>query len=221
MVEGARVFCAFTREWLEGDVAVADGRFAGVGVYEGGERIDGARALPRPRVHRRARARRVVASSRSREFARRACSRAARPTIVCDPHELANVLGTEGVHWLLDACEGLPLDVFVMAPVVRAGEPVRVAAARRSRSATWQAILRRAARARRGRDDELPGRHRRRRRRELAKLALADGAHVDGHAPGVIGPRLDAYLAAGIATDHEATDARGGAGEAPARRCGC
>jgi adenine deaminase len=41
VVEGARVFCAFTREWLEGDVAIADGRVAGIGSYEGGERLDG------------------------------------------------------------------------------------------------------------------------------------------------------------------------------------
>ena len=44
MIEGAQVFCAFTREWLEGDVAIAEGRFAGVGGYEGGERIDGVGA---------------------------------------------------------------------------------------------------------------------------------------------------------------------------------
>jgi adenine deaminase len=35
--------------------------------------------------------------------------------VVLDPHELANVLGTDGVHWLLDACEGLPLDFYFMA----------------------------------------------------------------------------------------------------------
>ena len=37
-------------------------------------------------------------------------------TVVADPHEIANVLGTDGVHWLLDSTEGLPLDVFFMAP---------------------------------------------------------------------------------------------------------
>jgi len=42
VVAGARVFSAFTREWLQGDVAVADGRIAGVGRFDGGERIDGA-----------------------------------------------------------------------------------------------------------------------------------------------------------------------------------
>ena len=41
VIEGARVFSAFTREWLDGDVAIADGRIAGIGAYEGGERIDG------------------------------------------------------------------------------------------------------------------------------------------------------------------------------------
>ena len=35
--------------------------------------------------------------------------------VVADPHEIANVLGTDGVHWLLDACDGLPLDVYFMA----------------------------------------------------------------------------------------------------------
>ena len=37
-------------------------------------------------------------------------------TIVADPHELANVVGSKGVHWLLDAAEQIPLNVFVMAP---------------------------------------------------------------------------------------------------------
>ena len=40
VVEGAHVFSAFTREWLDGDVAVADGLFAGVGAYDGGARVD-------------------------------------------------------------------------------------------------------------------------------------------------------------------------------------
>src|ERR687886_220810 len=36
-------------------------------------------------------------------------------SVVADPHEIANVLGTDGVHWLLDACDGLPLDIYFMA----------------------------------------------------------------------------------------------------------
>ena len=63
-------------------------------------------------------------------------------TIVCDPHELANALGADGVHWLIDACDGLPLDVLVIAPSSVPGEPVRVAARQRSRWATSRASSR-------------------------------------------------------------------------------
>ena len=58
--------------------------------------------------------------------------------VVCDPHEIANVLGIDGVHWMLDACEGLPLDVFVMAPSCVPASALRVAARGRSGRATWR-----------------------------------------------------------------------------------
>ena len=46
---------------------------------------------------------------------RASCCRSGTTAVVADPHEIANVLGTDGVHWLLDACEALPLDVYFMA----------------------------------------------------------------------------------------------------------
>ena len=114
VIEGARVFSAFTREWLDGDVAIAGGRIAGVGSYSGGERIDGrgkwlVPGLIDAHVH--------LESSKltPREFARAVVPRGTT-TVVTDPHEIANVAGVEGVKWLLDAAGGLPLDVFVMAP---------------------------------------------------------------------------------------------------------
>jgi adenine deaminase len=119
--------------------------------------------------------------------------------IVCDPHEIANVLGTDGVHWLLDACEGVPLDVFVMAsscvPASRFESPRRafglgdMESILRRRRALGVAEMMNFPAVIAG-DPE-----------ELKKLALAD--HIDGHAPGVVGPALDAYLAGGISTDHE------------------
>ena len=66
------------------------------------------------------------------EFAR-AWSPHGTTAIVCDPHELANVLGPEGVHWFLDACEGLPIDVLVLAPACVPASPFE--SPRRSRSA--------------------------------------------------------------------------------------
>ena len=136
---------AFTREWLHGDVAIADGLFAGVGAYEGGDRVD---AHGRYLVPGFIDAHMHIESSKLTvaEFARLVIAHGTT-AIVCDPHEIANVLGTDGVHWLLDACEGVPLDVFVMAPSCVPGEPVRDAARGRSRSATWSRSCAAAARS--------------------------------------------------------------------------
>jgi adenine deaminase len=199
VVEGGRVFSAFTREWLDGDVAVADGRIAGVGRYEGGERVDAGGRFVIPglidaHVH--------IESSKllPAEFARIVVARGTT-TVVCDPHELANVLGADGAHWMLDASSGLPLRVYVMAPSC-----VPASALESPRGPLGADDM--AGILRRGRalgvaevmdfpsviagDPEI-----------LAKIALH--AHVDGHAPGVSGAALDAYAAAGIRSDHEAT----------------
>jgi adenine deaminase len=199
VVEGGRVFSAFTREWLDGDVAIADGRIAGVGRYDGGERVDAAGRYVVPglidaHVH--------VESSKllPAEFARVVVARGTT-SVVCDPHELANVLGADGAHWMLDASSGLPLRVFVMAPSCVPASALE--SARGPLGADDMAGI-----LRRGRalgvaevmdfpsviagDPDV-----------LAKVALH--AHVDGHAPGVTGAALDAYAAAGIRSDHEAT----------------
>jgi adenine deaminase len=199
VVEGGRVLSVFTREWLDGDVAIADGRIAGVGRYEGGERVDARGRFVVPglidaHVH--------VESSKllPAEFARVVVARGTT-TVVCDPHELANVLGADGAHWMLDASSGLPLRVFVMAPSCVPASALE--SPRGPLGATDMAGI-----LRRGRalgvaevmdfpsviagDPDV-----------LAKIALHP--HVDGHAPGVTGRELDAYAAAGIRSDHEAT----------------
>ncbi len=95
------MFSVFTREWLEGDVAVAGGRFAGVGQYEGSGDVDAAGSMLVPgfvdaHVH-------IESSMLTLErFAEVVLARGTT-TVVADPHELANVVGADGVHWLLDA----------------------------------------------------------------------------------------------------------------------
>src|SRR5919109_1880130 len=114
VVRGARVFSVFTREWLDGDVAVAGGPFAGGGGHDGAEVLEANGSMLVPgfvdaHVH-------VESSLLTLErFAEVVLARGTT-TIVCDPHELANVVGAQGVHWLLDAAEKVPLNVFVMAP---------------------------------------------------------------------------------------------------------
>ena len=82
-----RVFSAFTREWLEGDVAVAGGRIAGVGRYDGGERVE---AGGRPVVPGMIDAHVHLESSKllPSEFARVVVPRGTT-AVVCDPHEVA------------------------------------------------------------------------------------------------------------------------------------
>ena len=122
--------------------------------------------------------------------------------VVADPHEIANVLGADGVHWLLDASEGLQLDVYFMAPSCVPASPFE-SPRRALTTGDLEALMRR----RRmlglaemmnfpGVVGGLPS--------ELDKLALDGAAHADGHAPGLLGKELQAYAAAGIASDHEA-----------------
>jgi adenine deaminase len=200
VVQNARVFDVFTREWLDGDVAVADGRIAGIGRYHGGsERIEagGRHLVPGfidAHVH--------LESSKllPAEFARVVVARGTT-AVVCDPHEIANVLGADGVRWLLDASDALPVRVFAMAPSC-----VPASALESPRGPLGRAEMTEILRHERAigvaevmdfpsviaGDPDV-----------LAKVALH--GHVDGHAPGVTGRELDAYAAAGIRSDHEST----------------
>ena len=134
---------------------------------------------------------------------RGSCCRSERRRSSLDPHELANVLGTDGVHWLLDACEGLAARLLLHGVVVRARlefeSPRRPLAERRPREPAPS-----APRPRARRDDEFPRSRRRRSERELDKLRSPRASQVDGHAPGLLGKELNAYVAAGIRSDHEA-----------------
>ena len=94
VITGARVFSAFTREWLDGDVALFDGRIAGVGAYDGGARIEAAGRYLVPgfidaHVHLES------AKLTPAQFARAVVPRGTT-AVVCDPHEIANVAGRRG-----------------------------------------------------------------------------------------------------------------------------
>ena len=109
VISGGRVLSVFTREWLECDVAVSDGWIAGLGSYTGRERIDAGGRYVVPGLidaHMHLESSRLLVA----EFARLVLP-FGTTCVVADPHEIANVLGTDGVHWLLDATDGLPLDV--------------------------------------------------------------------------------------------------------------
>jgi adenine deaminase len=198
VIRGGKVLSVFTREWLAADVAVVDGWIAGLGAYEGHEEIDAGGRYVVPGfidAHMHLESSKLLVD----EFARLVLP-FGTTAVVADPHEIANVLGTDGVHWLLDATAGLPLDVYFMAsscvPASQFESPRReltpgdLASLLRRRRVIGLAEMMNFP----GVVGGAPS--------ELAKLALAQ--HVDGHAPGVLGRSLQAYAAAGIRSDHEA-----------------
>jgi adenine deaminase len=200
VVRGGRVLSVFTREWLEVDVAVADGFVAGLGDYDGVEELDASGRWVVPGfvdAHMHLESSKLLVD----EFARLVLP-LGTTTVVADPHEIANVLGTDGVHWLLDTCDDLPLDVFFMAsscvPASSFESPRRALS-----PGDLEGLLRRRRVIGLAEMMNFPGVVSGD-EGELAKLRLDGASHVDGHAPGVLGKELNAYAAAGIRSDHEA-----------------
>jgi adenine deaminase len=199
VVRAGKVLSVFTREWLDADVAVVDGFIAGVGSYEGHDTIDAAGRWVVPGFidsHMHIESTKLLVD----ELARLVLP-LGTTAVVADPHEIANVLGTDGVHWLHDASAGLQLEVFFMAsscvPASAFESPRRplelgdLEALMRRKRVLGLAEMMNFPGVIAGRDTEL------------AKLALEGAEHVDGHAPGVLGKALQAYAASGIRSDHE------------------
>ena len=206
VVRGGRVFCVFTREWLDADVAIADGVIAGIGDYDGSEVIDAAGrfvVLGFIDAHMHLESVKLLVD----EFARLVLP-LGTTAVVADPHEIANVLGSDGVHWLLDASENLQLEVYFMAPSCVPASPYE-SPRRALTPGDLEALMRRSrvlglAEMMNfpGVVNGLPS--------ELEKLQLEGARHVDGHAPGLLGKGLQAYAASGIRSDHEALTAEEG-----------
>ncbi|MDR0359237.1 MAG: adenine deaminase [bacterium] len=203
VLTGGRVLSVFTREWLAVDVAVTDGHVVGLGAYGGPERLDLDGAYLSPgfidgHVH-------LESSKLMVDQFARAVVPHGTTAAVADPHEIANVLGTEGIHWLLEACRELPLDVFLMAPPNVPASP-HESPRRAFTPGDLAGLLRRSRVLGVAEMMNYPGVVAGD-ERELAKLRTGLGTHVDGHAPGLGGKALNAYVAAGITSDHECTTA--------------
>jgi adenine deaminase len=200
VLRGGRVLSVFTREWLETDVAVADGYIAGLGDYDGAEIVDASGRYVVPGfidAHMHLESTKLLPD----EFARLVLP-LGTTAVVADPHEIANVLGSDGVHWLLDFCDDLPLDVYFMAPSCVPASSFE-SPRRALNDGDLESLLRRRRVLGLAEMMNFPGVIAGD-ERELSKLRLQGAEHVDGHAPGVVGKHLNAYAASGIRSDHEA-----------------
>ncbi|MEJ2204442.1 MAG: adenine deaminase [Gemmatimonadota bacterium] len=202
VLTGGRVVNVFTAEIERVDVALWGTSIAGLGKGYRASRVhdlDGAYLIPGfidAHVH--------IESSlvTPAEFARAVVPRGTT-TVVSDPHEIANVHGTEGVRYMLEASEGLPLTVFVMASSCVPATPMSTAGAALE-AEDLQAMARHPRVLGLAEVMNFPGAIHGD-GAVLAKLEAFAGRPIDGHAPGVRGLALNAYVAAGPGSDHECT----------------
>ena len=114
VLRNAKYVNVFTNELLDGDIAIKDGYFVGIGDYEGIKEIDlnGRTVIPSfidSHIHLESS---IVSPY---EFARAVIPHGTT-AVIADPHEIANVIGTDGIDYMLQSTAGLPLDVFIMLP---------------------------------------------------------------------------------------------------------
>ncbi len=203
VLEGGRVVNVFTGEVEPANVVVADGYVVAVGPedWQAARRVDVGGGLVLPGLidaHMHLESTLLTPT----EFAKAVVPRGTT-AVVADPHEIANVLGERGVQLLLDASVGLPLDLFLMAPSCvpaapweRAGAelgPKAVARLMQHPRVLGLAEVMNFPGVLSG-DEQV-----------LLKVVAAAGRPVDGHSPGLVGRDLNAYVAAGVRSDHECT----------------
>ncbi|MGZ8599738.1 MAG: adenine deaminase [Actinomycetota bacterium] len=203
VLRGGRVLSVFTGELLEADVAIAGEHVAGVGPgYEGDEVADVSGLILLPGLidgHMHLESTKLMVD----EFARAALPWGTT-TVVLDPHEIANVFGLAGVRALLERAADVPLDYYMMvsscvpaSPFESSGATVTAediaAFLAEEPNAIGVAEMMDFPGVVAGSEDAL------------AKVEAAGGRHIDGHAPGLTGRALNAYLAAGVRSDHECT----------------
>ncbi|MBN1121958.1 MAG: adenine deaminase [Anaerolineae bacterium] len=202
LLKNANLVNVFTGEVYQTDIAISGSTIVGLGDgYEAAETIDLKGKFVAPgyidaHVH--------IESSMCipSEFAGAILPHGVT-SVVTDPHEIANVQGIEGIQFMLDESEGIPLSVFVMVSSCVPATHMESAGA--ALEAADIAPLRDHPRVI-GLAEVMnfpgvifgdPG--------VMAKLDAFEGKVIDGHSPGLAGKQLNAYVAAGIMSDHECT----------------
>ena len=202
VLKGGRIVNVLSGEIIRADVAVYDGVIAGVGQYDGPVRIDACGGFITPgfidaHMHPESTLLSPV------ELARAVLPRGTT-AIVADPHEIANVMGIDGIRYMLKASEALPVDFFFMLPSCVPATDLETSGA--TLSADDLKIFRREKRVLGlGEMMNYPG-VLQENGPVLEKLVAFRCRIRDGHAPLLSGRDLNAYIAAGIRSDHECTD---------------
>ena len=204
VLKNATYVNVFSNELCHGDIAVAEGLIVGMGEYHGKVEVDVSGKLVLPgfidaHIHLESS---LVSPT---EFAKAVLPHGTT-TVITDPHEIANVMGTDGIEYMLQATEDLPVDVRFMLPSCVPATPLDESGA----NLDYRAI------------DSFYDHPRVQGLAEMMNYVgvvngdgqvvekiVASQAHhkkIDGHAPGLSGKELNAYIAAGVYSDHECSD---------------
>ena len=202
VLRGGKVFDLITGDFLTGDVAICGDTIVGTCEnYSGKKIIDVSDMILVPgfidtHLH--------IESSMVTPFEFERCVLPLGvTTAICDPHEIANVVGVDGVKYFQEASEQTIMDIFVQLSSCVPSTSMETSGANinsfdlerlkghssnigLSEMMNYPGVI--------NLDDEI-----------IRKLELFSGGHIDGHAPQLSGKALNAYIAAGIKTEHEAT----------------
>jgi adenine deaminase len=198
-----KIINVFTGEILQESMAVKDGHICGFGEYESREVVDLKGRYMAPgfidsHVH-------IESSMVTPEVFARSVVPWGTTTVVADPHEIANVLGIDGIRYMMQTAENQPVNILFALPSCVPATTMETSGGTLEAPDLEPLFSHKSACAL----AEMmnypgvifgdPG--------VMAKLEMAQkaGKPVDGHAPGVTGKELNAYVAAGIRSDHECT----------------
>ena len=202
LFKNAKLVNVLSGEIYPANVAVSDGRVVGIGDYEAEKTIDLKGAYLAPALidgHFHVESSMLTMP----EFARAVVPHGTGAAVI-DPHEYANVLGLDGIRYVLESSKNLPVDFFIMLPSCVPATPLETAGAR----LTADDLALMIADERVAGVAELmnyPGVYLGQ-ESELAKIRAGKGKAIDGHAPGLRGKNLNAYVLAGVRSDHESTE---------------
>ena len=201
LFRNARLVNVLSGEIHDAHVAVEDGRIAGLGEYEARRVIDLEGRFLAPSFidgHFHVESSLVTVPELCRAVAPHGTG-----AMVIDPHEYANVLGLDGIRYVVDSSRDLAIDFFIMLPSCVPATPLESAGARLT-AGDLRLMIHDERVAGIAELMNYPGVFLGQ-ESELAKIDAGKGKVIDGHAPGLRGRDLNAYVLAGVRSDHEST----------------
>ncbi|MDD6155937.1 MAG: adenine deaminase [Lachnospiraceae bacterium] len=204
VLKNAHILNVFTNQFEDGDIAIENGFVVGIGQYEGETEVDLKHKTVVPgfmdaHMHLES------AAVTPNEYYKAVVGHGTT-TVVADPHEIANVCGREGIDFILDTTQDIPLEVFLMIPSCvpatvfdetgcKIGQKdvefylENVRCLGLAEMMNYHGVI--------TKEKEVISK---------IRATMKAGKIVDGHAPGLHGKELDAYITSGVYSDHECTN---------------